>query len=237
MRLPPLSGVYVVEMLNDEPISVNADRLKIADSCIRVTRSNCKYGQAKNLARRQLDYEKTFGPENVRFRYFAVTPHYAAVEAIVGARLVNHRIPGTTGRLNEWLQGVSAEAVESLVREVLASLPAEKGVPRQPSSQQEDHRSRSRAPDGISPAALVAAARYLRQRGMTVDLLRDMHHSPRRDETFTSTLRYFGGKSDIKDNNIRYGARLIYVAQEHQATGRSFEEIVSEALQRHPTYA
>lgn len=56
MQLQSLPGVYILEMLNEEPISVNADRPAIAERCIKVTRANCKYGQAVNLARRQRDY-------------------------------------------------------------------------------------------------------------------------------------------------------------------------------------
>ena len=234
MRLPPSSGVYVVEMLNDEPISVNADRPRIAARCIHVTRANCKYGQAVNLARRQRDYEKTFGAENVRFRYFAVTPFYLAVEATVGARLIRYRIPGITGRLNEWLQGISAEAVEFVVREALASLPdqGDKMSPSSPRWESSGHNNHESV--GVSPQALVAAARYLERHQLDVDLLRNMHHSPRRGETFTSTLRYFSGKSNLRANNTRYGARLIYVAQQCETTGRSFSELVEEALHRFP---
>ena len=234
MRLPPLSGVYVVELLNDEPISVNADRPRIADRSIRVTRANCKYGQAKNLARRQCDYEKTFGANNVRFRYFTVTPYYAAVETTVGQRLIEYRIPGKSGRLNEWLQGISSEAVESLIREVLDSISTDNSVTVQPSTQQTARPQRLREPIGLSPAALIAAAKYLEQCGMAVTLLRQMHHSPRQDETFKSTLRYFSGKLALGGNNLRYGARLTYVAEQHEGTGRSFTELVSEAMRRHP---
>lgn len=111
MQLPPLPGVYVVELLNEEPISVNANRPGIAVRCIKVTRANCKYGRAVNLARRQRDYHKTFGNQNVRFRFFAVTEQHAAVEALVGQRLAAYRVPGATGRANEWLQGIGAHNV------------------------------------------------------------------------------------------------------------------------------
>ena len=189
MQLPPLPGVYVVEMLNEEPISVNADRSQIANRCISVTRANCKYGKAKNLRRRQRDYEKTFGTEIARFRYYAVTPHYANIETMVGARLLHYRIPGTTGRLNEWLQGISSESVEALVREILESVPTDYSTPLQPTAPQIVRLQRIREPVGITPAALVTAAKYLEQSGMAFELLRQMHHSPRRDETRLSSQR------------------------------------------------
>ena len=237
MQLPPLPGVYVVEMLNEKPISVNADRSHIADRCISVTRVNCKYGKAKNLRRRQRDYEKTFGTENVRFRYCAVTPHYADVETMVGARLLHYRIPGTTGRLTEWLQGISPESVEALVREILEFVPTDNSTPLQTTAPQIVRPQQIREPVGVTPAAIVTAAKYLERSGMTLELLRKMHHSPRRGETFKSTLRYFAGKLELKENNVKYGARLTYVAQQHKETGNSLTLLVSEAMQRFPSDA
>lgn len=234
MRLPSSPGVYVVELLNEEPISVNADRPLIADRCIRVTRANCKYGQAKNLARRQLDYEKTFGAENVRFRYFAVTSHYASVEAAVGIRLMRYRIRGARGRLNEWLQGIGAEAVETVVKEVLASIPATATVERAIEKVARLPARGQNEPTGVTCAALVDAAAYLQGQGMPIALLRDLHHSPRRDETFASTLRYFSEKLELKARNLIYGARLMHVAKQHQATGRPFEALARDAIEHYP---
>jgi hypothetical protein len=233
MQLPPSSGVYVVELLNEHLISVNADRAAIAERCIKVTRANCKYGQAKNLARRQRDYFKTFGSQHVRFRYFAVTQQYAAVEAAVGARLVAYRIPGTTGRLNEWLQGISGEEVEQVVRAAVESIAA--GEPKTPPvSKPRKASQKSPHPVGVSPAQLVKAATYLEQQGMSVASLRELHHSPRRDETFKATLRYFSEKTNLLRTNLIYGSRLVYVADAYHRTGRPFSELVQEALLRYP---
>ena len=224
----------MVEMLNDHPISVNADRSAIAARCIKVTRANCKYGQAVDLARRQRDYFKTFGAENVRFRYYAVTQNYAAIEAEVGRQLMRHRMSGGTGRLNEWLQGISSEEVEQVVRAAVAAIPdiALTVVQARPSRPRVPGRSISFA--SVSPAQLVEAAEYLERQGMSLSLLRDIHHSPRRDETFRSTNRYFSEKSDLLEKNIAYGARLVYVAEQRHLTSQDFEALVQEALSRHP---
>jgi hypothetical protein len=235
MQLPSSPGVYVVELLNEHPISVNADRATIADRCIRVTRANCKYGKAKNLARRQRDYFKTFGAQHVKFRYFAVTEHYAAVEAQVGALLASYRIQGGTGRLNEWLQGIAAEEVERVVTAAVAAVSGSESSPA-PVSQARTPR-RASLSIGVSPAQLVEAAAYLEQQGMSVVLLRDLHHSPRRDETFTSTLRYFRKKTSLLRTNLIYGSRLVYVANTHQQSGKSFSQIVQESLLRYPSDA
>lgn len=237
--LPPQPGVYVVEMLNDEAVSVNADRPGIADHCIRVNRANCKYGQAKNLARRERDYVRTFGRENFRFRFYAATDNYAAVEAELAVRLAAYRIPGQTGRLNEWLHGIAAEEVEAIVRSVLHELGA--GPP-----QMQHHNQKAvlvssaqgprtgAEPLGVSTSRLLDAASYLQAVGMPVLLLRELHHSPRRNETFTSTLRYFSKKFDLRLNNQLYGARLIDVADGHRQGESSFSVLVGEALRKYP---
>lgn len=234
MQLPSTPGIYVVEMLNDEPISVNADRPAISERCIKVTRLNCKYGQAVNLARRERDYYKTFGANNVRFRFFAATPHHSIIENLVGQRLIAYRMRGASGRLNEWLHGISAQEVEDIVKEVLASLnqspEAETLLARTHGKQAHELQE----PLGASPRRLVAAALYLEENGMSVELLRNMHHSPLRRETFKSTLRYFGEKQDLQLSNQLYGARLMYVAEEHKRERRAFDQLAEEALQRHP---
>lgn len=234
MPLPSATGVYVVEMLNDEPISVNADRPFIVERCIKVNRLNCKYGKAANLARRERDYYKTFGANNVRFRFFAVTPHVSVVESLLGQRLISYRMAGVTGRLNEWLQGISAQDVEDVVKEILATLHHSLEVPAPSPQRQIAYAKALDDPFGVSPRCLVEAALYLEGNGMPVELLRDLHHSPSRRETFKSTKRYFDEKQDFQMNNQRYGARLIYVAEEHKRSCRSFVQLAYEALQRYP---
>ena len=213
---------------------MNADRPAIADRCITVTRANCKYGRAVNLARRQKDYHKTFGQQNVRFRFFAVTEQYAVVEALVGQRLAAYRILGASGRPNEWLQGIGPDEVEEVVKSVLATLPAGTTPLIPPSSRSPTSFSDRQAPIGVSPTNVVEAAEYLEQQRMQPSLLKDLHHSPRRDETFASTRRYFSKKFDLHLKNQLYGARLIFVAREHQSSGRPLEELVLKALRRHP---
>lgn len=234
MQLPSLPGIYIVEMLNEQPISVNADRPTIADRCIKVTRANCKYGKAKNLARRRRQYYKTFGEHNVRFRFFTATEQHALVEALVGQRLAAYRIPGVTGRLNEWLQNITADEVEEVVKSVMTTLrSSDKSLLTEPTKTPVVN-SGPKDPMCSLPTKLVEAALYLEQQRMPISLLRDLHHSPRRDETFASTRRYFSKTMDLQLNNQFYGARLVFVATEHQSTGRPLEHLVQEALQRHP---
>lgn len=234
MLLPPLPGVYVVELLNEEPISVKADRPAISDRCIKVTRANCKYGRAVNLARRQRDYQKTFGQHNVRFRFFVATDQYVAIEAMIGQKLASYRVPGPSGRASEWLQGIGPDEVEKIVKAVLAALPLDLKPLSNPPRKSITSRSKPVEPLGVSPASLVEAADYLEKHRMPLDLLRALHHSPRRDETFASTRRYFSKKHDLHHKNQLYGARLMFIADEHRSSGRPFEELAHEALNRHP---
>jgi hypothetical protein len=81
---------------------------------------------------------------------------------------------------------------------------------------------------------VVAAAHYLQANGMTVDHLRALHHSPRNDETFASTFRYFGSNKELKEMNVRYANRLIHVAERHQSVGGHLSSLVREALERWP---
>ena len=239
MRLPPAPGVYVVELLNDDPMSVNADRIDIAERCIFVNRINCKFGQAVNLARRQRNYEKTFGAQNVNFIYFHETLHYAEIERLAKTRLSEYRITGRTGRPTEWLKGITANQVSELVRQLAQSIqPALLATEVSCKTTDADHPVEiATRPALISPSQIVGAAHYLVSNGMHLDLLRELHHSSRRTETFQSTISYFSKKSDIRDKNIVYGARLAYVASEHQKTGRAFDALVKDALQRYPTDA
>ncbi len=239
MQMPALSGVYVVELLNEQPISVNADRPSRAERCIRVTRENCKYGRAVNLARRQQDYFKTFGSANVRFHYFAVTEHYVAVEAVVGARLAPYRLFGLTGRPNEWLAGISAEEVEAIVRLAVESLETRpEAIPKAASrtvSRASTPLPRLGSTTAITPSRAIEAATYLRNHGMSVELLRDLHHSPRRDETFGRMVAYFTRTASLRKENVLYGSRLVWIAEEHRRTNRPLSDLVMEALQRPPS--
>lgn len=170
----------------------------------------------------------------MRFRFFATTEHCATIEALVGQQLAAFRVPGATGRLNEWLQVISAQEVENIVKSVLASLGDSPKPPNYAPSNLCSPLHVFEEPVGVSPSRLVEAAQYLEVHGLPVDLLRDMHHSPRRGETFMATHRYFSKKQDLQMNNQLYGARLIYVAEQHRANGRAFGQLVQEALQHHP---
>ena len=101
------AGVYVVTLVNEHLISVNADRPAIAERCIKVNREHCKFGKALNLQTRRGNYFKTFGAEHVRFHPIAAVEQPAVIESLVASQLFPYRMRGPTGRPNEWLSGIS----------------------------------------------------------------------------------------------------------------------------------
>lgn len=117
-------GLYLVTLNNDAPISVNAGDHRIAHRAIEVRRGDVKFGKAANLVRRCHDYRRTFGRENVNFFILAYLPggerDRDRAESDVLETLTPFRIRGATGRLNEWLTGVSASRVRKSVLEALA---------------------------------------------------------------------------------------------------------------------
>ena len=233
---PPLPGIYVVSLSNEHPISVNADRPR-ADQCIFVTKANCKFGRAQNLARRHRDYIRTFGAENVTFEVIVLTESPAHLEAAASARLSNFRMRGLSGRLNEWLAGTTLAEVKRVIVEVAAQQPTLQ-ADRTPAVQV-DNRDAERCAPPVSRASaseseIAGAARYLRNAGMSLQLLKDIHHYPSRTETYSSTLKYFSVKRNLRPVNIAYGTRLLYLEQAHRISGGPFETLVSEVLALYP---
>lgn len=115
------AGVYIVTLVNEHFISVNADRPAIAERCIKVNREHCKFGKALNLQTRRGNYFKTFGVEHVGFHPIAAVEQPAVIESLVASRLFPYRMRGLTGRPNEWLSGISPLEVEATI---LAALKA-----------------------------------------------------------------------------------------------------------------
>jgi hypothetical protein len=239
--LPSSPGLYVVSLSNEHPISVNADRAH-AGQCIFVTKANCKFGRAQNLARRYRDYVKTFGAEYVTFEVVAFVDNPVVLESAVASRLTEHRMKGASGRMNEWLAGITLPALKKLISEEVtkhaaAPLSATSDPPRARSSPADTPPSRlliTGADPAGSPAEVVASATYLQGAGMPVAVLRDLHHFSQRTETFASTIRYFGGKRNLGRANQLYAARLLFVERGHREGRAGFEALASKALRVYP---
>lgn len=116
------SGIYIVTLNNDQPISVNANDPRIADKVIKVTKKNCKIGKAKDLADRRKNYFKVFGERNVNFRPVVKMLEIDAAEKAILAHLDQYRIRGITGRKNEWLQDIESSELLRIVLNALSEL-------------------------------------------------------------------------------------------------------------------
>jgi hypothetical protein len=115
------SGLYLVTLNNQQPISTNAADPRIADRCARVNREHCKFGRARDFARRRGNYEETFGAHNVNFLPLAAVAEadLAVAERCVLQQLTAYKIRGPSGYRLEWLTGVRPEQVVAIARETL----------------------------------------------------------------------------------------------------------------------
>jgi hypothetical protein len=103
------SGLYIVTLNNEIPISVNANDKRIADKCIHVNRVNCKFGKAKCLQRRHKNYYKVFGEKNTNYHPIILMEEISLAEKLILKRLMDYRLRGQSGRLNEWLINITKE--------------------------------------------------------------------------------------------------------------------------------
>lgn len=110
------SGLYIVMLRNEEPISVNRGDARIEHRCIRVARGNCKFGKATDFARRRVGYERVFGADNVVFVPLFALEDIARGERTVLAELAPWRLRGRSGRRHEWLGGIAPTEVERIAR-------------------------------------------------------------------------------------------------------------------------
>lgn len=119
--VPMASGLYVVALTTVEPISVNAHDPRFASRSIKANREHCKFGKARDLARRECAYWRTFGREFVRFHPIALLDEIDRAERMVLVLLSEWRVRGSTGRRSEWLAGISAADVEQMALDALGA--------------------------------------------------------------------------------------------------------------------
>lgn len=235
------SGLYLVSLNNERPISVNADRPKISARCVAVNKNNCKFRKAKNLARRRRDYYKTFGPENVNFHPNVQTDYVDQAEYLISSKLIDYQIRGHTGRLNEWLFGIGFAEVHEIVFQTMreSNIPfrlftASDGLiirSSKPATRRTDMGSQY---DEVTPGRIVETAQYLKDHNYPTELLRDLHHFEKRTESFASTVRYFSRQQSVRENNRLYGLRLIYVMRGMEAGKGNVGELTAKALELYP---
>jgi len=111
-------GIYIVRLLNDEPMPVTRDP-RYVDICARVNKSNIKVGKATNLARRMLDYWKEFDQENVKFEPLLKMSDIKDAEKEILRSLKQYRKTSPKGGKLEWLEGITYEHAKQIVFETL----------------------------------------------------------------------------------------------------------------------
>ncbi|WP_304620212.1 hypothetical protein [Paracoccus sediminilitoris] len=82
---------------------------------------------------------------------------------------------------------------------------------------------------------LIQALEYLRDHGLTIDQLCDLHHNPKRAERFGAAISYRNSPpQEYQEPNITYHQRLLFVAAEHWRTEAGFDALVSQARAKFP---
>ena len=109
------SGLYIVTLNNDQPISVNAHDPRHAQRAIRVNKENCQCGKTKDFEARRKTYYRAFGKHHTNFKPVVCLEDINAASRVVMAALDEYRILGKTGRKNKWLQGIKPEKVIKLI--------------------------------------------------------------------------------------------------------------------------
>jgi hypothetical protein len=115
--VPTSSGLYVVRVDTDD-MRIDLDPRREA-TCLRVGRAHCKFGRARNLRARCGNYLKTFAGAEVTFKVLALVDDYKGAEARCNAALMQYRSRGPSGRLHEWLSGITPEGVAAIVERTL----------------------------------------------------------------------------------------------------------------------
>ena len=109
------SGIYIVALKNEAPISSYSGDQRRQHLGTPVMRGDLKFGKSTNLTRRQRNYERTFGAENIEFKIVIETKSIDTLEASIKQRVANYRIVGINGRRLEWLRGLNFSALEEIV--------------------------------------------------------------------------------------------------------------------------
>ncbi len=126
MTAPRVSGIYIATLHSDELVPVTQDP-RYVEVCARVNCSNVKFGKAKDLAKRETDYWRDFGRENVSFVSIAKTALPAEAERAARAALRSYRMRSPKNGLMDWLENISpTEAVERIL-----SAMASAGIPHE----------------------------------------------------------------------------------------------------------
>ncbi len=115
------SGLYLVTLTNEDPISANAHDDRIAETSVAVNQDNCKFGKARSLRNRGKNYCKTFGARYATFQAIAAVSiqDLERAERLVAEQLRPYRIRGPSGRITEWMKGIEPTQVVRIAPKTL----------------------------------------------------------------------------------------------------------------------
>jgi len=112
------SGIYVVELLNEEPIFSCAHDKRDSKKGTPLAKGHIKFGKAKDLDRRQRNYLKTFGENNFNFQIVHLTPEIHEIERRIMKEVDEYRVRGILGRKLEWLEGIDIKNLIKVINKV-----------------------------------------------------------------------------------------------------------------------
>ena len=83
---------------------------------------------------------------------------------------------------------------------------------------------------------MIKSAEYLESNGFTQEQLTSLHHSSLSGgvERFTSLYEYYSINKNLRQRNLDYVNRVIYVASEYKNKKDSFSQLIFKALEKWP---
>ena len=109
------SGIYIVVLNNQVPISTYANDKRREKYGTMVGVGNLKVGKAKVLEKRKLNYIKTFGFSNIEFIPVFNCVEIDSIEKEIKFLIKSYRIRGVNNRLLEWLANIGIEDLITIV--------------------------------------------------------------------------------------------------------------------------
>jgi hypothetical protein len=100
------SGIYIVQLLNDELMPVTRDS-RYVKICAKVNKQHIKVGKALDFNLRRNNYIKDFDEHNVLFEPIAQLENIKSAETVILKELKQFRILSPKGGKLEWLEGIS----------------------------------------------------------------------------------------------------------------------------------
>lgn len=83
---------------------------------------------------------------------------------------------------------------------------------------------------------LVESAQYLEKNGFTQKQLSSVHHKSLKghEETFNATIKYFGAEPGLRERNLNYAKRVVFISEQHKFRKGNYSQLISEALSMWP---